>query len=62
MKKEYYIVQYINNKFAGVISGLGRNKGSWEAMHTKRTADKYAKRLNEEDVEECVIYKVETDH
>lgn len=33
MKKEYYVVQYINGQFTSVISGLGRNKGKWEAMH-----------------------------
>ena len=62
MKKEYYVVQYNNGQFDSVISGLGRNKGKWEAMHTKRTADKYAKQLNKENNTEGVVYKVETDH
>lgn len=62
MNKEYCVVQYINNKFVAVISGLGRNKGKWEAMHTRRTANKYAKQLNQENTTEGVVYKVETDH
>ena len=62
MKKEYYVVRYVNDQFDGVISGLGRNKGKWEAMHTKRTANKYTKQLNKENNTEGVVYKVETDH
>ena len=62
MKKEYCVVQYVNDQFDGVISGLGRNKGKLEAMHTRRTANKYAKQLNQENTIECVVFKVETDH
>ena len=62
MNKDYYIVKYVNDQFAGVISGLGRNKGKWEAMHTKRTANKYARQLNQENTIAGISYKVETDH
>ena len=62
MKKEYYVVQYNNGQFDSVISGLGRNRGKWEAMHTERTANKYAKQLNQENTIAGISYKVETDH
>lgn len=62
MNNSFYVVQYVKDQFAGVISGLGRNKGKWDAMHTKRTAAKYAKQLNQENTIEGVVYKVETDH
>ena len=62
MNNTFYVVQYVNGQFVGVISGLGRNKGKWEASHSRHTANKYAKQLNKENTAECVIYKVETDH
>lgn len=62
MNNSFYVVQYVNDQFAGVIAGLGRNKGKWDAMHTKRTASKYARQLNQENTIEGVVYKVETDH
>lgn len=62
MKKEYYVVRYVNDQFDGVISGLGRNRGKWEAMHTRRTANKYARQLNQENTIAGISYKVETDH
>ena len=62
MNNHFYVVQYVNGQFISVISGLGRNKGRWEASHSRRTANKYAKQLNKENTAECVIYKVATDH
>ena len=62
MSDSFYVVQYVNGQFISVISGLGRNKGKWEASQSRRKANKYAKQLNKENTAEYVIYKVETDH
>jgi hypothetical protein len=54
----YYVVQYdLDGKFGAVISGMGRNKGTWDASHSKRTAQRHARRLRAKDKEH--IYKVE---
>ena len=55
MNNHFYVVQYVNGQFISVISGLGRNKGRWEASHSRRTANKYAKQLNKENTAECII-------
>lgn len=46
--KNYNVVKRdsYTNEFIGVVAGLGRNRGTWDSEHTKRTAKEYAKRLN----------------
>ena len=56
----YYIVKYgkESDHCYGTVAGLGRNKNTWDANHSKRTAIKYAKQLNNESL--GFTYKVET--
>ena len=56
----YYIVKYgkESGHCYGTVAGLGRNKNTWDANHSKRTAMKYAKQLNKKSI--VFIYKVET--
>ena len=47
--QSYVVVKYSKSgKFVGVIAGMGRNRGRWDATHSKRTAQKYARQLREE--------------
>ena len=47
MNKELFrIVMRDNGRFVAIVAGLGRNKFSWDATHSERTAKKYAKELN----------------
>jgi hypothetical protein len=43
--KNWHVVEYNNGKFVAIVSGLGRNKGTWDSNHTKRTAKKWAEKL-----------------
>ncbi len=48
--KEYTIAGYDeNNNFTGCIAGLGHNKGKWDSLHSRRTAQRHAKRLREQN-------------
>lgn len=53
----YYVVRYLNNETA-VMAGLGRNRGTWDTAHTRRTAQRHARALRLQDPGS--IYKVET--
>lgn len=56
--KDYEVVKYtLDGKRISSISGLGRNKGTWDSNHSKRTAQKYRKDIQKEDSKH--IYKVE---
>lgn len=40
---EYVVEEYINGEYMGVISGMGRNNGTWDAnAKSKRTAQRWA--------------------
>jgi len=44
---KYSVVQYTHNGTRmWAMSGMGRNKGTWGYLHSRRTAKKYAKELN----------------
>ena len=45
----YCVEQYDKTgAFVGVVSGLGRNRGTWDSEHSKRTAQRYAALLRKE--------------
>lgn len=57
----YQVVQYTHGgQFRAVISGLGRNRGTWDSCHSRRTARRHAKRLRAEHP--GFAYRVETVH
>jgi hypothetical protein len=54
----YCVVRYtLDGKFDGVISGMGRNKGTWDSTHGRRTAQRHAACCRKEDPNH--LYKVE---
>lgn len=56
----YVVVKYtkLMGVFIGVVSGIGRNKGTWDAeAKSRRTAQRWARELRREDPEHN--YRVE---
>lgn len=46
----YAVCKYsTNGAFIGIVSGMGRNRGTWDSQHSKRTAQRYAALLRKED-------------
>ena len=57
--QEWQVCQYINGEFIGVVSGMGRNAGTWNsAAKSKRTAQRWAKQYRMDDPKST--YRVET--
>jgi hypothetical protein len=44
--KNWVVVEYRDGKFYAVVSGLGTNAGTLDAGHTRRTAQRWARKLN----------------
>jgi hypothetical protein len=54
----YSVVEYTKKgEFVATISGMGRNAGTWDSSHSRRTAQKYAAQLRRENKDR--VYKVE---
>lgn len=53
MMTEYVVVRYKpTGEFNGVMAGMGRNKGTWDAeARSRRTAQRWAAELRREDPE-----------
>ena len=48
--QEWQVCQYINGEFVGIVSGMGRNAGTWDSTaNSKRTAQRWAKQCREGD-------------
>ena len=57
--QEWHVCQYINGKFVGVVSGMGRNAGTWDSTaHSQRTAQRWAKQCRRDDPKST--YRAET--
>ena len=57
--QEWQVCQYINGEFVGVVSGMGRNAGTWDnSAKSKRTAQRWAKQCRRDDPKST--YRVET--
>jgi hypothetical protein len=39
----YYIAEFKDGKLIGVISGLGKNRGRWDADHSRSAAYRHAR-------------------
>ncbi len=50
MKTEYQVNEYRKVmhelRFVSVISGMGKNKGTWDSIHSRSAAYKHCARLN----------------
>ena len=44
----YQVAQYRNGIFDGVLSGLGKNRGTWDSTHGRSCAYRHAKDLASE--------------
>ena len=52
--QEWQVCQYVNGEFVGVVSGMGRNAGTWgSAAKSKRTAQRWAK--------QCTVQRLSVD-
>lgn len=47
-KITYQIGEYQNGIFTHIVSGCGKNKGTWGSTHSRSAAYKHAKDLNNE--------------
>ena len=57
--QEWQVCQYINGEFIGIVSGMGRNAGTWNAeAKSRRTAQRWAKQCRRTDPKSA--YCVET--
>jgi len=58
----HHVIQYRDGKFDAVMSGMGRNRGTLESAHTKRTAQRHAQQLRSENWRKTagLSYRVET--
>lgn len=43
--QNFHVVRYIGGKFDAVISGMGRNRGTWDSSHSQRAAQRHARAL-----------------
>lgn len=41
----YSVVAYEQGRFIGVMSGMGRNRGTWDSTHGRSSAYRHAGRL-----------------
>lgn len=58
MERDYQVQKYtLDGKPLGCISGMGRNKGTWDAGHSYSRACHYARILRREDPNH--LYEVE---
>lgn len=46
VEHDHYVAEYVHGVRSATLSGLGRNKGTQDATHSKRTAQKYAREMN----------------
>lgn len=44
----YVVAQYRNGIFDSVLSGMGKNRGTWDAEHSRRAAQRHARALRAE--------------
>lgn len=44
----FHVVQYRRGQFDGVMSGMGRHRGTWDADHSRRQAQRHAAALRAE--------------
>ena len=59
MPELYCVVKYTKNgRFLATISGMCRNRGTWDTTHSKRTAQRYARQCRLGDPKHD--YRVET--
>lgn len=58
----YNVVQYRDGKWDCIMSGMGKNRGTWDADHSRRAAQRHAAALRREPWRAIakLTYKVES--
>ena len=57
--QEWQVSRYVKGEFVGIVSGMGRNAGTWySTAKSKRTAQRWAKQCRRDDPKSA--YCVET--
>lgn len=46
--ERFCVVQYRRGAFDAVLSGMGRNRGTWDSDHSRRAAQRHASQLRAE--------------
>lgn len=46
---QWHVVQYRHGVFDGVMSGMGKNRGTLDSDHSRRSAQRHAKALRAEE-------------
>jgi hypothetical protein len=46
--KSYQVGQYRNGLFDCILSGMGKNRGTWDSTHSKTAAYRHAAQLRKE--------------
>lgn len=57
--KRFTVVEYHDGEFYGVVAGLGRNAGTWDADHSRSAAYRHCKALNAAKRSPTLLYVVE---
>lgn len=59
--QRYNVVQYRNGAWDAVVSGMGKNRSSWDADHSRSAAYRHASELRAESwrAQAGLTYKVE---
>ena len=60
----YCVVQYRHGKFDGIMSGMGKNRGTLDSDHSRRSAYRHAAALRAESwrTRAGLSYRVETEN
>jgi len=63
----YCVVQYRNGAFDCILSGMGKNRGTLDSDHSRRSAQRHARMLRMDNVNEWrtragLSYRVETEN
>lgn len=55
---EYCVAKYgLRGKWLGIISGMGKNRNTWDSSHSRSRAYYYCRKLRKQD--KMYAYKVE---
>jgi hypothetical protein len=49
MSETFYVGEFKNDKLITVISGLGKNRGRWDADHSRSAAYRHARTMRKEN-------------
>ena len=51
----YQVAQYQNGIFVCIVSGMGKNRNTWDSVHSRSAAYRHARKLRAEHPNLCAI-------